>query len=75
MEHKSEGFCRFCLKIFSGAGMGRHLSTCKTREEKNELELKGGRKKYKIYHLSVKYQHIADPTLMAKNVRTSLTLR
>jgi hypothetical protein len=53
MEHKSEGFCRFCLKIFSGAGMGRHLSTCKTREEKNELELKEERKKYKIYHLKI----------------------
>ena len=53
MEHKSEGFCRFCLQIFSGQGMGRHLSTCKTREEKNELELKGGRKKYKIYHLKI----------------------
>lgn len=53
MEHKSEGFCRFCLKIFSGAGMGRHLSTCKTREEKNERELKGGQRKYKIYHLKI----------------------
>jgi len=53
MEHKSEGFCRFCLKIFSGAGMGRHLSTCKTRKEKNGLELKEGRKKYKIYHLKI----------------------
>jgi hypothetical protein len=53
MEHKSEGSCRFCLKIFSGPGMGRHLSTCKTREEKNVLELKEGRKKYKIYHLRI----------------------
>jgi hypothetical protein len=33
--------------------MGRHLSTCKTREEKNVLELKEGRKKYKIYHLRI----------------------
>jgi hypothetical protein len=41
MEHKNEGVCRFCLKKFSGAGMGRHLLTCKTRKEKNELELKG----------------------------------
>ncbi len=52
MEHKSEGVCRFCLKKFSGAGMGRHLLTCKTRKEKNKLEFKG-RKKYKIYHLKI----------------------
>ena len=50
MEHQSVGYCRFCLKIFSGAGMGRHLAACKMRKEKNELELKEGRKKYKIYH-------------------------
>ena len=53
MEHQSEGYCRFCLKIFSGAGMGRHLAACKMRKEKNELELKEGRKKYKIYHLKI----------------------
>jgi hypothetical protein len=53
MEHKSEGICRFCLKEFSGAGMGRHLSACKTRKDKNELELEEGRKKYKIYHIKI----------------------
>ena len=53
MEHKSEGYCRFCLKIFSSAGMGRHLAACKMRKEKNGLELKEGRKKYKIYHLKI----------------------
>jgi hypothetical protein len=52
MEHRSEGVCRFCLKTFTGAGMGRHLLTCKTRKEKNELEPKGG-KKYNIYHLKI----------------------
>jgi hypothetical protein len=51
MEHKSEGVCQSCLRTLSGAGMGRHLLTCKTRKEKNELEPKGG-KKYKIYHLN-----------------------
>lgn len=53
MEHLSEGHCRFCLKTFSGAGMGRHLAACKKRKEKNELELKEGRKKYKIYQLKI----------------------
>jgi hypothetical protein len=53
MEHKSEGICRFCLKKFSGAGIGRHLSACKTRKEKNALEIKKGRKKYKIYHIKI----------------------
>jgi hypothetical protein len=53
MEHKSEGICRFCLKKFSGTGMGRHLSACKARKDKNELELKKGRKSYKIYHIKI----------------------
>ena len=53
MEHKSEGICRFCLKKFSGAGMGRHLSACKPRKENNALELKMGRKKYKVYHIKI----------------------
>ena len=53
MEHKSEGICRFCLKKFSGAGMGRHLSACKARKDKNELELKAGRKTYKVYHIKI----------------------
>lgn len=53
MEHKSEGICRFCLKKYSGAGMGRHLSACKTRRDRNELELKEARKKYKIYHIKI----------------------
>jgi hypothetical protein len=53
MEHKSEGICRFCLKKFSGAGMGRHLSACKARKDKNALELNEGRKKYKIYHIKI----------------------
>lgn len=53
MEHKSEGICRFCQKKFSGAGMGRHLSACKTRKDKNASELKAGRGKYKTYHLKI----------------------
>ncbi len=53
MEHKSEGYCRFCLKKYSGTGMTRHLAACKMRKGKNELELKAGRKKYKIYHLKI----------------------
>jgi hypothetical protein len=53
MEHKSEGICRFCLKKYSGVGLGRHLSACKARKNKNELELKKGRKSYKIYHIKI----------------------
>jgi len=53
MEQESEGFCRFCHKTFSGAGMGRHLSTCKTRKEKNAFEPGKGGKQYKIYHLKI----------------------
>jgi len=33
--------------------MGRHLAACKMRKDKNELELKEGREKYKIYHLKI----------------------
>ncbi len=53
MEHKSEGVCRFCIKTFSGGGMGRHLPTCKTRKEKNAQELKSAKRNYKVYHLKV----------------------
>jgi len=53
MEQKSEGICRFCLKKYSGAGMGRHLAACKARQEKNALEIKKGRKKHKIYHIKI----------------------
>ena len=53
MEHKSQGVCRFCLKTFSGAGMGRHLSTCKARKEKCAQELKSAQRKYKVYHLKI----------------------
>lgn len=53
MEHKSEGICRFCLKKYSGAGIGRHLAACKTRKDQNALEIKKERKKYKIYHLKI----------------------
>jgi len=53
MEHKSEGICRFCLNKYSGAGMGRHLAACKTRKDKNALEIKKGSKKYKIYHIKI----------------------
>ena len=53
MEHRSEGYCRFCLKQYAGTGMARHLAACKTRKEKNESELKAGRKKNKIYHLKI----------------------
>jgi len=33
--------------------MGRHLSACKARKDKNALEIKKGRKKYKIYHIKI----------------------
>jgi hypothetical protein len=53
MEHQSEGYCRLCLKKYSGAGMTRHLAACKTRKEKNVSELEAGEKAYKIYHLKI----------------------
>ena len=53
MEYKSEGVCRFCLKTFSGTAVSRHLAACKVRKDKNALELRGARKKYKVYHIKI----------------------
>ena len=32
----SKGECRFCNKIFSGRGIGKHLLACRSKKEKDE---------------------------------------
>jgi len=52
MEIKDEGICRFCLQTFSGRSMGRHLTTCKVKKQKDR-ENAVGKKKITIYHLKL----------------------
>jgi hypothetical protein len=68
MEHKSQGICRFCLKTFSGAGMGRHLLTCKARKEKCGQELKSAQRKYKNSHIGAQQPvHLSVRGLWSKS--------
>jgi hypothetical protein len=50
---KSEGVCRFCLQSFSGAGMSKHLATCKTKKEKDAPEASAAKGKSAVYHLKI----------------------
>ena len=52
MEIKDEGVCRFCLKTFSGAGMGRHLVACKAKKEADK-ETTETKKIQSIYHIKI----------------------
>lgn len=48
----SKGECRFCHKIFSGRGIGKHLLACGAKKEKDET-LKSGRDGGYVYHLAI----------------------
>lgn len=51
-QRYSEGECRFCHKIFSGRGIGKHLVACEAKKEKDETLNKGKNQGY-IYHLAI----------------------
>ena len=55
MEIKDEGVCRFCLKTFSGAGMGRHLVACQAKQEADKDKEASEIKKIQsiIYHIKI----------------------
>lgn len=46
---KDEGICRFCLKSFSGRGIGKHLLACKAKTQKDMEEAVPGIKTGTIY--------------------------
>jgi len=48
----SKGECRFCHKIFSGRGIGKHLLACRSKKEKDET-LNGRKNQGYIYHLKM----------------------
>lgn len=50
---KDKGICRFCLKTYSGAGMGRHLFACKARKEETNKEVNQKVTGKSIYHLKI----------------------
>jgi len=53
MAKKNEGVCRFCLKTFSGAAMGRHLLACQAKKEQDARLLAQVKNKYPIYHIKI----------------------
>lgn len=53
MEFKDQGVCRFCLKMFAGTAMGRHLSACPARKEADKSIPGAGRLPGSIYHLRI----------------------
>ena len=53
MEIKDEGVCRFCLKTFSGRGIGRHLVACQARKQQDVEDAAKGQSPTPIYHVKV----------------------
>jgi len=51
-QKHSEGECRFCHKIFSGRGIGKHLLACEAKKEIDEA-LNRRKKQGDIYHLAI----------------------
>lgn len=53
MKKSTEGVCRFCLQTFSGSAMGRHLSACRTKKERDAEEASGAKKVERIFRIKV----------------------
>jgi hypothetical protein len=53
MEFKDEGVCRFCLKTYSGRGMGRHLVACRAKKQQDREETANKQNLATIYHIRV----------------------
>ena len=52
MNIKDEGICRFCLNTFAGRSIGRHLTACQVKKQKDREDMKG-KKTDPIYHLKL----------------------
>lgn len=52
MTMKDEGVCRFCLKTFAGRSIGRHLTACKAKKQR-DLEDTKGKNPRMLYHLKL----------------------
>jgi len=53
MEIKDEGVCRFCLKTFSGRGIGRHLVACQARKQQDREDTARRQRLTTIYHVKI----------------------
>jgi hypothetical protein len=53
MKIKDEGVCRFCLKTFSGQGMGRHLVACQAKKQRDREDTARGPSPAAIYHIRI----------------------
>jgi hypothetical protein len=54
MEIKDEGVCRFCLKTFSGRGMGRHLIACQAKKQQDRQDAANGQSPVTIYQIRIR---------------------
>lgn len=52
-ELTNEGVCRFCLKTFSVRAIGRHLLSCKTKQQEDLRILKKKTVPKQIYHIRI----------------------
>ena len=52
-SNESKGICRFCYKSFSGKTMGRHLTSCKSKMEKDAKSAANKKEKVLIYHIKI----------------------
>jgi hypothetical protein len=52
MDIKDEGICRFCLNTFAGRSIGRHLTACQVKKQRDREAMKG-KKTVPIYHLKL----------------------
>jgi hypothetical protein len=53
MEIKNEGICRFCLKTFSGRGIGRHLIACQAKKQQDREGVAKGQSPTTVYHIRI----------------------
>jgi hypothetical protein len=52
MKMKDEGLCRSCLKPFAGRSIGRHLTACQAKKQRDREDAKG-KKGTLVYHLKI----------------------
>lgn len=53
MRKGGEGACRFCLKTFSGSTIGKHLTSCKAKKEKDVEEAARAKKPERLFHVKI----------------------
>lgn len=69
------GRCNFCSQRFSSATVGRHLESCKRREEALSTRRRASEKKRDVFHLAVKGYGMLSTYWMHLDVDSNSTLK